>query len=425
MDLLLPSRPTLQRRVYGLAGSIALHAVVAMLIASLPAPVRGAVDLSTTEASGAPATFVVAPDELAPRPGDQVLAEENNAAAASETNHDADFRFGGLQVDIDRIRARLNWLFPFLTTDLLFLQRASENVGTPDATLVNPFASVRRPPSRPLLSIGDAEVQAIVDRAWSRRERWTRFSEIAKLVDEYDPNRGRVPDLLRAYLDQNLLQPYYDATIRDPRFWAMLDCVADHVEFIDWVRSFAREHPSSRATTELLFLLDEFTQGSRDTLLMVLSTDPERDLQYTRSVSRPAYDLAVVLRRQYADWLRDHQLGSPDLIRRRYDDLRLRLLTTIIESTPGGYRAADARFLAGEILFNQNNAPDALRMWREIRPDPRDSYVETYSELLAEMQSPNGATASEVNRILGGEHRRWLDFSQTRLRQFGYAFDTF
>ena len=205
----------------------------------------------------------------------------------------------------------------------------------------------------------------------------------------------------------------------------MLDCVADHVEFIDWVRSFARQHPSSRTTTELLFLLDELAQGSRDTLLMLLATSPESDLEETRRVDRRAYDFAVSVRRPYGEWLLEHQMEGPDRIRRRYDELRLRLLSTIIETTPEGYRSADARFLAGEIHFNQNNAPEAVRVWREIRPDAGDSYVEAYSELLAEMRSPNGATAAGINRILGAEHRRWLDFSAARLRQFGYAFDTF
>jgi hypothetical protein len=407
----------------GLAGSVALHIVVAALIAALPAPVRGAAE-PEPNTRGTVSTFVVGPEAIAEQPGDQVLAQEGTATD-TVSSEEASLRIDALHVDIEKIRSRRNWLFPFLTTDLLFLERDDANAGAANGKLVNPLASDRRPGRRPPLSMSDAEVQRVIDRAWSRRQRWTRFSQIARLVSAHDPNEGRLPDLVHRYLDENLLQPYYDATTRDARFWAMLDCVADHVEFIDWVRSFAREQPSSRTTTELLFLLDELAQGSRDTLLMLLATDPESDLSETRRADRRAYDFAVSVRRQYGEWLQEHQLEQPGQIRRRYDDLRLRLLTTIVETSPDGYRAADARFLAGEILFNQNNAPEAVRMWREIRPNPSDSYVEAYSELLAEMRSPNGATASEINRILGAEHRRWLDFSQVRLRQFGYAFDTF
>jgi hypothetical protein len=423
MDLLLPSGPTFGRRVCGLAGSVVLHVVVAALIAALPAPVRGAAE-PEPNTWGTAATFVVGPEAIAEKPGDQVLAEEGTATD-SVASEEATLRIDALRIDIEKIRARRNWLFPFLTTDLLFLERGDANAGPANGKLVSPFASARQPGSRPPLAMSEADLQKVIDMAWSRRQRWTRFSEIARLVTTHDPNEGQLPDLVHRYLDENLLQPYYDANTRDARFWAMLDCVADHVEFIDWVRSFAREQPSSRTTTELLFLLDELAQGSRDTLLMVLATNAESDLAQTRRIDRRAYDFAVSVRRQYGEWLREHQMEQPGQIRRRYDDLRLRLLTTIIETTPAGYRSADARFLAGEILFNQNNAPEAVRMWRDIRPDPRDSYVEAYSELLAEMRSADGATASEINRILGAEHRRWLDFSEVRLRQFGYTFDTF
>jgi len=76
-------------------------------------------------------------------------------------------------------------------------------------------------------------------------------------------------------------------------------------------------------------------------------------------------------------------------------------------------------------LFNQNKMPEALRVWRGITPDRRDTYVTAYSEILSQLQSPNGGNGAEINRILGAEYRRWLDYSEERLRQFGYAFDRF
>jgi hypothetical protein len=413
-----------RRRLCGLAGSMALHVALVGLLFIIAPQGRWPVELGE-EMTGTTAVVIVGPEALSAAPGDQVLGEEDSATESPSQSENGDLHVSGLDIDIDRLFARRNWLFPYLTTGLLFLERAEEQVGVPNVKLTNPFAAGRLSSGRAPISMSDAELQRIVDRAWSRRERWSRFSEIAKLVETHDPDRGRLPELLQRYLDQNLLQPYYDSTERDPRFWAMLDCVADHVQFIDWVRSFARKHPSSRTTTELLFLLDEFAQGSRDTLLMLLSTDPNRDLQHTFKTNPRAYGFAVWLRSHYAGWLRDRQREAPAQIRRHYDELRLQLLSTIIESSPGGYRVADARFLAGEILFNQNNMPAALRMWHQIRPDARDSYVKTYSELLDEIESPGGGRAVEINRILGVEYRRWLDFSEGRLRQFGYAFDTF
>jgi hypothetical protein len=205
----------------------------------------------------------------------------------------------------------------------------------------------------------------------------------------------------------------------------MLGLCADHADFVDFVRSYARRHPSSRATTELLFLLDELLQGSRDALLMLLETDPARDLAYTRATDRAASDLAVDLRRHYRGWLRERGLESAAAVRTAYDQLRLRLRSTIADTTPSGYRASDARFLAGEIFFKQGNLGEAVTWWRAIAPDPSDSYVEAYSELLLEAQAAGPGLTAKVIAILAGERGRWIEMSRKRLRQFGYSVDTF
>jgi hypothetical protein len=234
-----------------------------------------------------------------------------------------------------------------------------------------------------------------------------------------------VPALLRAYLDQNILQPFCEGDTKDPRFWAMLDNAADHADFIDFVRRFAREHPSSRTTTELLFLLDELVQGSREALLMLVDTKPNIDLSHTARANREGFDLAVAIRRHYGNWLLEHDLDSSSAIRARYDDLRLRLLSTIVASTPDGYRAADARFLAGEILFKQGKAADAAGWWRAIAPDDHDSYLVTYSQVVQEVRSPNGGNARAIARALQNEYGRWRLFNIDRLRNFGHSCETF
>ncbi|HLG57907.1 MAG TPA: hypothetical protein VI485_21355 [Vicinamibacterales bacterium] len=45
--------------------------------------------------------------------------------------------------------------------------------------------------------------------------------------------------------------------------------------------------------------------------------------------------------------------------------------------------------------------------------------------MLPRARPPHGGNGAEINRILGAEYRRWLDYSEERLRQFGYAFDRF
>ena len=316
-------------------------------------------------------------------------------------------------------------LFPFLTLDALLLDPGDRRPSDADTSLRSPIPSPSRSATRPPLQLSDGALQALVDSAWSRRERWRPFAPIAELVESHDPDRGRSAELLQAYTDQNLLQPYYDADTRDSRFWAMLGLAADHITFIDLVRRVARDHPSSRVTTELLFLLDELAQGSRDTLLMLASTDPQVALRRTAAEQPEAYALALALREHYGGWLRQRQLETATAIRARYDRVRLQLLSAIIEGSPDGRRASDARYLAGVIAFEQNDLAEAERWWRRMRPVPGDSYAAASAEVLEALQLPEQERAAGIVRVLGAEHRRWLDFSEQRLRQFGHAVDRF
>jgi len=270
VPLVMSGRPMIARRLSGLAVSVVLHAAAIALLVMLPSSPRKNSQGRTSESA---VTFIAAPHEPGDQPGDRELVEPP-AAADTRSSNAGHVEIAGFDFDIAKIRARRNALFAFLTTDLAFLDRVEAAIRSNHGRLVNPFAFRNRRTSKPPLSISNVRLQAIVDRSWSRRDRWLSFSEIAGLVQEHDPDEGRLPELLRAYLDQNILQPYYDADTRDPRFWTMLGLAADHIEFIDFIRGYARLHPSSKTTTDLLFLLDELAQGSRDALLMLIDTDP-------------------------------------------------------------------------------------------------------------------------------------------------------
>jgi hypothetical protein len=420
MRLLLatpPQRP-IERRLGGLAFSIATHLALLVLLT--------VGSRQRAETSEPPALAVIVIDQRIPQarePGQTsrpLPLFDEEAVVPTEK-----LEVRGLTFDLAPIRARVSSLFPFLTRELTFLETLEQAVAARKSRLVNPYSRGPRA-SRPPLVLTDRKLQEIIDRSWSRQHRWTRFKEIGLLVRDHDADHGRLPDLLHAYLDQNMLQPYYDGRGRDARFWVLLGLAADHTDFLTVVEQYVRTHPSTRTTTELLFLVEEFVQGSHDALMLLLATVPERDLAYTASTDRDAYRLALQIQRHYEGWLRDRQLGSPDAIRMRYDEIRLRLLKTIVESTPHGYRSGDARFLRGRILFLQGKLPEALQQWRAIAPDPTDNYVSAYSELLQEITSaPTSSVTAKVIAVLSGEHQRWVERSRTRLRRFGYSFDTF
>lgn len=412
-------------RTEGLGASLTLHVAVFALLAGGPLqPGTGpAPMLALTYVAQIPAADD-APTSQSASPDPPIAETPVEGPAPDGTIAELALSLPDFDADVTKI-ANAEDLFPFLTHPLLFLDDARARFRETSDRLFNPLGRERPASTNPPLVASDALLQQLVDDAWSRRERWSNFAEIAGVLTTHDPQEGSAYLLMRRYLDQNLLQPYYDTTTRDPRFWVMLGLAADHQRLIEFVQSFVRQHPSSRTTTELLFMLDEFTQASRDTLLMLLSTDPRTDLEATRDASLRAFQLAASVHQRYRDLTRDRGLTDTRSLRLYFDDVRLGILKTIIATTPDDYGVTDARFLAGRILWDQNKVAEALDWWNDLGPDGRDAYTAASTAIRRELAFRDGETSAQISRILGVEYRRWLTFSEERLRQFGYEFDTF
>jgi hypothetical protein len=433
-----------RRYVPAFASSLVVHALVAAVVLWLMSPPVAVPDVKAARTMVA---FVVPPeDSTFPglNPVDRSQAEWRFPEGKS-----ASLRIGGLRIDVAKIGGRARVLFPFLTPGLSLDHFLIVPQRDRRSLLQNPFmparTAVKRKPVRPLL-LSDRALQSLVDKSWARRERWTAFEPLARLAEAHDPDAGRLPALLQQYGAQNSLQPYTDVATRDPRFWAQLGLAADHVSFIGFIRRYASGHPSTRATTELLFLLDTVAEANRDALNVLLDTDPAKDLRWTRDANPDAYRLAAELRRYYKSELDRRGLTSEEAITAHYDRLRLAILDGIVRTTPNGYRANDARFLMGAIYWRQQNTDDALRSWSEITPDGNDSHGVANALIVAALRGrgiarprtntdPHGRTASgqpldsplrvEIDRILKNEHGRWVDLSYDRLRRFGFRFDTY
>src|SRR6185436_20098809 len=107
--------------------------------------------------------------------------------------------------DLDAIAKKAHVLFPFLSpgVDLGLFQLRGE------AALRSQYVvATGRGPARPAppLTATPAQLQALIDRAWSRRQRWTAVQPILRLADTYDANAADMPGLLRMYSEQNLGQ---------------------------------------------------------------------------------------------------------------------------------------------------------------------------------------------------------------------------
>jgi hypothetical protein len=378
---------------------------------------------SSTPQGGRLVAVVTLPPMPEPTAAD-VIAE--NQQFDEVTADEGALELPGGEVDIARIRARQDVLFPLLTDGLpeLTAAGARDTARRDDAlTWFNPGAPSES--GLPPLTLSETDLTRIVDAAWSRRERWRSFVQIATLVSEHDPDAGSAADLVRRHVDRNLLQPYGRTSPPDERFWVLLNLAVDQQPIIRFVTRFVREHPGTRVSTELLFLLDELTQANYSTLLILAATEPGRDLTFTRERHPDAHELAVAIHRRYVDVLGSRQLDSPTRIREVYDDIRIRLLTTILETTPDGYGAADARYLLGRVRWNQNRTAEAMDWWRDIQPDSRNLYAPFYTVIVPEVRAPTTATAARILGVLGAERLAWERTSAARLKQFGYTAHTF
>jgi hypothetical protein len=428
----------MRRRLVSFAVSSTIHLIATVAIAVATATPR--VPPRPVPPRSMAAFVVPTTDDSAP-PGLQPL-DPDDADDLPPPHGSSTVEAPGFTFDAGKIESRAALLFPFLTPGIS-LERfeLAPHVEAGNA-FHDPFAPRRdaqpRRGRKPPLAMTDAAMQALVDASWSRRDRWTPFQRILALADGHDADGGRLPALLHEYQAQDGLQPYVDASNRDPRMWTELGLAADHVEFIGFISRYAAEHPSTRATTELLFLLDKIAQASLDALVTLLDTIPEEHLDWTRSSNPDAYAFVGDLRRHYTAALLKKGLTSGGRLTAYYDKARLGILTGILRTTPHGYRANDARFLIGQIYWRQGSTGDALRAWRGMTIDSTDAYRVSIGRIVNAIATETAGDrgnvdaadtmrrlAVQIDAVLRAEHGRWIMFSLDRLHQFGFRFDTF
>ena len=406
----------------GLAGTAVLHGTLfaALVLASVLAARR------PVSVAVMPVTVGREVAEAAPPPPVLVYSEPRLTAVEALPESAGVTTPEGFRYDTARIRERRGALFPFLTGRLPFLDELRAAAGADRRRLRNPLGggTSQRRSARAPLQLSSRERDALVDRAWSRRDRWRSLAPIVALTGRYDAHDGHLPAVVRGHVERNLLQPYLEATVPDPRFWVMLGLAADHVDVTEFVGRYARQHPSSRTTTELLFLLDELAEANRAAFELLMQTDVAA-LTHTAASSPQDAQLARQLQRGYQEWTRARTLDKAEALDAHYDGVRLAILSTIVETSPDGYGAADARFLAGRLLWDRSDVAAAVRWWRGMGTDERTAYAAVRGEIRGALQPDGRVDVIRVVRALGAERGRWLRESADRLARFGFTPQTF
>src|SRR5688500_14749037 len=140
------------RRLSGLALSVVLHAALFAALALLPPrPGPRALEQHRTLA----VVYIGQPLESAAA---EILAEEQQIDDASDDP--AQLRMPGFELDIARIRARHDALFPFLTEDLPVVDdlRRAASARAASLTWFNSRPPERSPSGLPPLTITDAQL---------------------------------------------------------------------------------------------------------------------------------------------------------------------------------------------------------------------------------------------------------------------------
>ena len=421
------------RQVSAHAVSVAVHGALAGALMSLVPAAPLVLHAPVDDGASTPVVVFIAPrDALFAQPAERDHPTTPKAPADDLGIHVEEgastVTIGDFRIDFGKVAEHAAALFPFLTGNLS-LERIAANARTSRSTrLINPFGGAERADDRAArLTMSASAMQALLDKTWSRRERWHAFQPLVPLLQGYHPDDGDLAALLRGYVVQNGLQPYADPGIRDPRLWTELALAADHAAFIDLISRYIGDHPSTKTTTELLFLLDAMVQGSYDALTTLLDVVPDADLEWTGASNADAVRAIVTIQKHYREELERRGLTSRDAIRLYFDEARLSVLTNIIATTPRGYRAGDAQVLVGSIYWRQGRTDEAVDVWNRMTVDREGVHARMASEILDAIRGRDVRQLDirSVNRAIEGNRSRWVSAAYERLRQFGYHFNTY
>src|SRR5262249_20398743 len=203
----------INRRISAHIISAAIHgSVVALLVFESNAKPMFASRQTDGEAprQSTPAVFVVpaAPNSL---PGLRPTEDTDDGTSERISGHPV-LSIPGLTLNVRKVAARANLLFPVITPGLALEQFLPADFSD-RPSLANPFsgsADADRAVRAPLSADAQAR-QALVDRSWSRHERWNAFQALAPVIVRHSGNDGDLPRVLQMYFEQNGLQPFVDA----------------------------------------------------------------------------------------------------------------------------------------------------------------------------------------------------------------------
>jgi len=163
-------------RVAAYTTALVLHVTIVALLAEGPAHTR-----SRAAGSPSPTITLIHAEDVAEAPPAPLPRDQADGLPDA-----GDVAVDGLTFNVDKIARRRGALFPFISGDLPF--EALETTLKPNARhgLENPLRA-HCDPELPPLRLRDDAIQRLVDRSWSRRDRWNSFAPIRRLDSRCSP----------------------------------------------------------------------------------------------------------------------------------------------------------------------------------------------------------------------------------------------
>src|SRR2546427_816036 len=176
------------RELVSLASSLVFHVTALVTIDRVAARSMWPATPSAETQKSITVVVVPAPDTSSV-PGLNPIDRSDDGAMISPPLESPTVNVPGFRINIARIRDRSMMLFPFLTPGLALERFGLHPQRGPTATTPKwqSPARVSDPPkpAAPPLAVSGAEIQSLIDEAWSRRDRWDVFHRIVALTNGY------------------------------------------------------------------------------------------------------------------------------------------------------------------------------------------------------------------------------------------------
>ena len=247
--------------------------------------------------------------------------------------------------------------------------RKGRDLGNPITMKVD--TQGERPPKEPLAMTREDRVHYLDKSIKKSKEK--QLDEFIQKYMGYDTNKGDLSKFVRDLYYENLQRLAY--TFSGDITYFTIDYFQENLNKEDYLRqmmALLSQNLGSKVGTEILFTLENIYEIQGRALDLYFQNSP---LYKTYSPEKRKEIRIEAIKRvieKYKPILQDKKILNADDANKAFALKRIEILDTLIRHTPDSYRAKDATFEKGRILWEQGDHREAVKLWSTI-PRIRES----------------------------------------------------